>query len=322
MASDALAKLVRARLVAVTAIVVLWLESAISVSALAQARDDSAIGSIGLGSRRGLTEGAPVRTAPSPDGKESPFEFSFSTGFATDYIYRGTTLSARQPAVGSAVEVAFSQFYAGVAIARVKLPSEPVAEVTLNTGFRPKVGNIDFDFAWTYYHYPGERPPLGVVAGIDYWQIAGRADTKLGEVLRVAAGYAYSPNSSNTGAWGQYAAAGLGIDLPRALLPQNITASLTGGAGYSWFGTQKAELGGFPLPAYLNWQAGVTFTREKLNLDLRYYDTNLSKENCFVLTGDPNASPGGSIDPVRNPEGLTSRWCSATFVAKFWFALN
>jgi hypothetical protein len=51
-------------------------------------------------------------------------------------------------------------------------------------------------------------------------------------------------------------------------------------------------------------------------------DTNLSKETCFVLTGDPTARPGGSIDPVTNPEGLTSRCCSATFVAKVWFALN
>jgi hypothetical protein len=41
-----------------------------------------------------------------------------------------------------------------------------------------------------------------------------------------------------------------------------------------------------------------------------------------VFTGDPNATPGGSVDPVRNPEGLTSRWCGATVVAKFWFALN
>jgi hypothetical protein len=86
-------------------------------------------------------------------------------------------------------------------------------------------------------------------------------------------------------------------------------------------GNQSLALGGFPLPAYVNWNAGVTFSRKVFNLDLRYYDTNLSKEDCFVFTGDPNATPGGSVDPVRNPEGLTSRWCSATFVAKFWFAL-
>ncbi|MGB6283932.1 MAG: hypothetical protein WBG18_05870, partial [Xanthobacteraceae bacterium] len=138
----------------------------------------------------------------------------------------------------------------------------------------------------------------------------------------VAAGFAYSPNVSNTGAWSKYAAAGLGYDVPSSLLPPDIGASFTGGAGYSWFGSQSQELGGFALPAYLNWQAGVTFTRKVFNLDLRYYDTNLSKGNCFVLTGDPNAHPGGGIDPVTNPEGLASRWCSATFVAKVWFALN
>ena len=110
--------------------------------------------------------------------------------------------------------------------------------------------------------------------------------------------------------------------LPSGLLPADISVSFTGGAGYSWFGNQSQELGGLPLPAYLNWQAGVTFTRKIFNLDLRYYDTNLSKENCFVFTGDPNARPGGSVDPVTNPEGLTSRWCSATFVTKVWFALN
>ena len=79
------------------------------------------------------------------------------------------------------------------------------------------------------------------------------------------------------------------------------TPPAAGGGGYSWF---------------------VTFTRKVFNLDLRYYDTNLSRENCFVLTGDPNARPGGANNPITNPEGLTSNWCSATFVAKVWFALN
>ena len=46
-----------------------------------------------------------------------------------------------------------------------------------------------------------------------------------------------------------------GVDLPRNTLPQDVTASLTGSAGYYWFGSQSASLGGFPLPAYLNWRA-------------------------------------------------------------------
>jgi uncharacterized protein (TIGR02001 family) len=275
---------------------------------------------IDLGARGGTAgEAVPAGTQDHP---ESAVEFSLRTGIATDYIYRGTTLSAHKPAIGAAFEAAMSTFYASAAIASVRLPTQPAAEVSLAGGVRPKLGNVQFDLGITYYLYPGETPPIGVPAGINYWEALARADTTIGELLRVAGGFAYSPNVSNTGAWSKYAAFGLGVDLPRDALPHDISASLTGGAGYYWFGNQSAALGGFPLPAYLNWNAGVTFSRKNLNLDLRYYDTNLSKENCFVLTGDPGATPGGQINPVTNPEGLMSRWCSATFVAKFWFAFN
>ena len=233
-------------------------------------------------------------------------------------MYRGTTLSDHQPAVGVAMEATFAQFYTGLSVASVKLPTQPSAEVTFTGGVRPTIADIDFDLRVAYFLYPREISS----SDIDYWEVAFRADKRIAELIRIASGFAYSPNVSNTGAWSWYAAAGLGYDLPSGLLPHDIGVSFTGGAGYSWFGNQSQELGGFPLPAYLNWQFGVTFTRKMFNLDLRYYDTNLSKENCFVLTGDLNAAPGGSINPITNPEGLTSRWCNATFVAKVWFALN
>ena len=138
----------------------------------------------------------------------------------------------------------------------------------------------------------------------------------------VAAGFAWSPNVSNTGAWSKYAAFGLGFDLPGKVLPQGVSVSVTGGVGYSWFGDQSSALGGFALPAYVNWNAGMTFPHKRLNLDLRYYDTNLSKENYFVFTGDLDATPAGQPDPLTNPDGLVSSWWRATFVAKFSFSLN
>ena len=327
MPSDALVEFARGRSRAIAGVIAiavapLWLVSATGGPVRAEPRDNNAAGAIGLGVHGGPAGEAPVHTGRPQDGAESPVEFSFRAGLASDYIYRGTTLSDRKPAVGAAIEAAFSVFYAAATVASVKLPTQPAAEITMTGGIRPTVGDVSFDLGWTYFLYPGEIAPVGGSAGIEYWEALARADTKIGDLLQVAGGFAYSPNVSNTGAWSKYAAFGLGIDLPSGALPQNVSASLTGGAGYSWFGNQSAELGGFPLPAYLNWNAGVTFTRNMLNLDLRYYDTNLSKEDCFVFTGDPNATPGGSIDPVRNPEGLRSRWCSATFVAKLWFALN
>ena len=273
---------------------------------------------INLGGRGWSSPGSNVDETKRPADQ---FSFEARGGFATDYMYRGTTLSDHKPAVGAAFEGAFSVFYAGVAVASVKLPTQPSAEISASAGLRKTIADINFDLGATYFLYPGETS-VGGGEGTDYWEAALRADKRVAEFVHVAGGFAYSPNVSNTGAWGAYAAGGVSVEVPARFLPPDIGVSFTGGAGYSWYGNQSPELGGFPLPAYLNWQFGVTFTRKVFNLDLRYYDTNLSRENCFVLTGDPNARPGGAINPITNPEGLTSNWCSATFVAKFWFALN
>ena len=297
----------------IAALVGLWVPMG---GALAQTDTPSPGSAIGLGNR-GWSAGSTNQATTSTN----ELEFSARAGVASDYIYRGTTLSDHEPAAGAAFEARFGSLYAGSTVATVKLPTEPAAELTFAGGIRPNIAMIDFDLGVTYFAYPGERLP-GETNGINYWETVIRGDRKIGEQFRVAAGYAYSPNVSNTGAWSQYVAAGLGFDAPDRLLPPNLAASFTTAAGYSWFGNQNALLGGFPLPAYLNWQAGVTFTHKAFNLDLRYYDTNLSKENCFVFTGDPNARPGGRVDLVANPGGLVSNWCGAAFVAKAWFALN
>lgn len=298
------------------AVAVAWALLVAGDSAQGQASRGDYGGTISLGGH----DWSSFEAVPVPSGREAnQFELSFRGGFATDYIYRGTTLSDHKPAVGAAVEATFGQLYAAAAVASVKLPTQPAAEITISGGARRTIGTIDFDLGVSYFLYPGE---ISGSPNTDYWQVAMRADKRIADSLRVAGGFAYSPNVSNTGAWSWYAAGGVGLDVPSELLPTNIGVSFTGGAGYSWFGNQSPEFGGFPLPSYLNWQAGVTFSYKIFSLDLRYYDTNLSKENCFVLTGDPNARPGGAIDLVTNPEGLTSRWCSATFVVKASFALN
>jgi uncharacterized protein (TIGR02001 family) len=260
-----------------------------------------------------------ARTTPATDREPETVQFSVTAGIASDYVYRGVTLSDRGPAVGTGFEATYRWLYAGATVASVKLPTEPSAEISLSGGVRPTLGPVELDLGVTYFAYPNEAVPSN---GINYWEAAFRGVVPVGESIRAGAGYAYSPNVSNTGAWSHYAAAGFGFEFPARLLPPNIGVTFTTAAGYSWFGRQSAELGGFELPAYLNWQAGATFSHKVLNFDLRYYDTNLSKENCYVFTGDPNATPGGRIDPITNPDGLMSRWCSATIVAKLWFELN
>jgi hypothetical protein len=161
-----------------------WLALASGGSAYAQTGADNAAGSINLGARGGIAFGAPVRAPPAQERPDSTVEFSFRAGAVTDYIYRGTTLSAHQPAVGAAFEATLGMLYGGASVATVKLPSEPVAEIAMSGGIRPKLGDVQFDFGATYFAYPGETPPLGVTAGIHYWEAIARADTKVGELLR------------------------------------------------------------------------------------------------------------------------------------------
>ena len=158
-------------------------------------------GAIGLGNRGWSapeTKGAAPVNEPANE-----LEVSARAGFASDYIYRGTTLSDHEPAAGAAFEASFSSLYAGATVATVKLPTEPGAEFTMAGGIRPKIANINFDLGVTYFAYPAEKFP-GVTNGINYWEAAIRGDKSIGESFRVAAGYAYSPNVSNTGAWSQY----------------------------------------------------------------------------------------------------------------------
>jgi hypothetical protein len=122
------------------------------------------------------------------DRTTNQVEFDVRAGFASDYIYRGTTLSDHKPAVGAAVEATFAQLYGGIAVASVKLPTRPAAEITINGGVRQKIGDIDFDLRATYFLYPGEIS-VGATNDIDYWEAGVRADKRITESIRVAAGF-------------------------------------------------------------------------------------------------------------------------------------
>src|SRR5215510_8661679 len=104
------------------------------VSALAQTPADSSSEiAINLGGRGWSAPNNNVDETKRPGDQ---FSFEARGGFATDYMYRGTTLSDHKPAVGAAFEATFSRFYAGVAVASVKLPTQPSAEVAVSGGLR------------------------------------------------------------------------------------------------------------------------------------------------------------------------------------------
>ena len=117
--------MIRTRAGIKASLAVLWLAPATGGLAYGQVGADNG-GSINVGARGAIGAEAPVRTAPPQERPDSSVEFNFRAGFASDYIYRGTSLSARQPAVGAAFEAAFDMFYGSATITSVRLPSRRV----------------------------------------------------------------------------------------------------------------------------------------------------------------------------------------------------
>jgi uncharacterized protein (TIGR02001 family) len=171
----------------------------------------------------------------------------------SDYIYRGISYSAHQPAVAAYVDAQQGWLYGYTNFNSVKFSTSPAVEVTVAAGIRPTLGPFEFDIGAAYYYYPGEQgPDLS-----NYWEAHATLSHKVTDKLSWGPTIAYAPDVWQTGAWGVYAAG-----------------------------------------------------------------TSLSKENCYVLTGDLGAVPGGVGNPGNNPTGLRSRLCGAIFSATLGFEFN
>jgi len=238
-------------------------------------------------------------------------------------IERGS-YSARQPSVGTYVDAQQGWLYVYTNFNSVRFSTSPAVELTMAVGARPTLGPFEFDIGAAYYYYPGELgPELS-----NYWEAHATVSYKLTDKITLAPTLAYAPNVWQTGAWGTYFAGTLSLDLPNELLPADVGWSLSFDFGRWLFGPTSsgggvsAAGGGLPLPDFTNWHAGLTFSYRVFKLGLNYTDTNLSKENCYVMTGDLGALPGGVANPGNNPFGLRSSLCGARFSATLGFDIN
>src|SRR5437667_6361090 len=180
----------------------------------------------------------------------------------------------------------------------------------------------------------GNLPLNGNVAkrNASFFEVYGKVNITLNDQFAVGFNEYYSPNFLNLGAWGNYASITGKWTAPSTTFGSSgVGMYISGEFGRQWLGTSDAFYGtttatafggpfplGIPEPSYNTWNIGVGFTYKVFTLDLRYYDTNLSKGNCNAFTSDystTNFSP--SFVTAINPGGFGSNWCSATGVVKF-----
>ncbi len=289
----------------------------------------SVIAALALSAASAFAADMPVKAVKAPAAEPSPFDIAFGAAAMNDYMFRGITQSDHKPSGAVYVEPRYNitkdiQLYAGISAETIKFPNDANAEVDFYAGIRPTFGPVALDFGFWYYDYPGGSLiiyPNGNVslAQASFYEWYAHATWTVNDLFAVGGNIFYTPNWLNTGASGTYFSATAKLTAPATLLPNGIGAYVSGELGRQDLGTVKFDPVVYPtpagLPSYTTWNAGIGFTWKQLTLDLRYSDTDLSKSNCNILTGDPGAVPGGTVSTL-NTGGLQSNWCGPTFIAK------
>jgi hypothetical protein len=104
-----------------------------------QSPKDDAADTIDLGARGAPGSAGPAgAAAPASNLAISPVQFSPRAGFATEYVSRGTTQSAHQPAAGAVIEATLAdKLYATAGVTSVRLPRNATAEVAIRRRASP-----------------------------------------------------------------------------------------------------------------------------------------------------------------------------------------
>jgi hypothetical protein len=251
------------------------------------------------------------------------------------------------------------QLYAGVSGESIRFANSAAAEIDFYGGIRPTFGPLALDFGIWEYYYPGGTcygsgplqpgPGFGGTASClpvpwvngnvakddaSFYEVYAKATYTI-DAWAFGPTFYYSPNFLNTGADGEYLSGIITFTAPAsmALFNGQVGWYVSGEFGHQWFGTSDPFYGvvgtpapaayaaGIPEPDYNTWNVGIGFTWKVFTLDLRYADTDLSKEECSAFTSDPGATVDGTPISI-NPVGARSNWCGATFVAKLTTSLT
>lgn len=267
----------------------------------------------------------------------SPWEIALGAAVVSDYNFRGISQSNRGISFWGYIEPRYNiakdvQIYVGSAFETIRFPNNANVEVDFYGGIRPTFGPIAFDFGIWYYYYPGGNTFTGVFpscsnintpalfcnaikSNVSFLEFYGKATWTVNDSLSFGANLFYSPSWLNSGAPGTYGSLTAKVTAPAGMLAKDWGAYVSGEIGHYWFGTTDAFYGTIKLPEYTTWNVGVGVTYQIFTVDLRYYNTDLSRANCNVLTSDHTATFNvAAISAINN--GGESKWCGDAIILK------
>ena len=224
------------------------------------------------GMRRGSVKDAPV-------SEERRCKLSANVALATEYVFRGYSQTAENPAVQGGFDATCGIFYAGVWASNLDwggdFAGNDIANIEMDwyVGIKPVTGKITWDLGVIYYSYPGSADfipgrennyfEIKVGGSAEIWK-----DGTFGVTVFYSPDYQYEVGNVWT------VETSFAQVLPKVGM---FTPTFSALLGYQQ-GDDVAyqAITGNGDDNYLYWNAGLTLGfHEKGSLDLRYWDTNL-----------------------------------------------
>lgn len=191
-------------------------------------------------------------------------EFSANVGLYTDYVYRGISQTDEGPALQGGFDWAHdSGLYAGLWGSNVDFNDgdEAHLEIDYYLGFANSVEGFHYDVFGLYYSYPGADDSLDY----DFFELGGSLGYDFG-VADVTGGVAWSPDFFGGIGDAVYYSGAVAVPLPYGF-------GIDGHVGHQDFDDSGST-------DYTDWSVGLTYAIWGFDLDLRYYDTDLSEAVC------------------------------------------
>jgi uncharacterized protein (TIGR02001 family) len=254
----------------------------------------------------------------------SPWDFDVGATVTSDYLFRGITQSNHMPSVWGRGELRYNfsdvwQVYAGVSGESIKFTTNdfpvgsPAAELDGDAGVRATFGKFAADVGAIVYGYPNSPTgthfvfssilgayPIGLSPrNPTFFEVYLKPTYTVNDMVTLGLNFFYTPSYLDTSASGEYLSG-----TAKLTGPGDYSAfSLSGEFGHQWLGTVASVYtnnnfnpfytyignANGQLPGYNYWNVGLSYTWKFITFDLRYYGTDLSKTQAFVLTGIPNA---------------------------------
>ena len=193
-----------------------------------------------------------------------------SAAFTTDYVFRGISQTAGNPAVQASIDGTWGIFYIGAWGSNLDFGGNGFGgdianiEIDYYAGITPEWAGISFDIGGIYYTYPGA---FDDGAELDYYELKTGGSYTFGDALTVGVTNYWSPEFS-----GELGSANA------------IEGSLEYAFANTWFGHFSPSVSGLigyqtidDATDYTYWNAGLTLGfLDNWSADIRYWDTDLS----------------------------------------------